>query len=58
MNGTRLGLYQMGTNHGLTKTKDGKVAPIGSIIVASTAGGIGAIVGSPLFLVRFSVKMS
>jgi len=51
MNGTRLGLYQLGANNGLTKNKDGTVAPVGSMMTASLSGALGATIGSPFFLV-------
>jgi solute carrier family 25 protein 34/35 len=52
MNGTRLGLYHLGDENGLTKKKNGDVAMIGSMVTASCAGAISGVISSPLFLVK------
>jgi len=52
MNGTRLGTYQIIVNCGLTKDEDGKTSFLKSIPAGAFAGMVGAVVGSPLYLVK------
>lgn len=52
MNGTRLGTYQILVNCGLTKDNEGKTSFIRSIPAGAFAGMVGAVVGSPLYLVK------
>jgi len=56
MNGTRLGLYQMGKNYGLTSKENGDVSMLASVGVASCTGAIGATIGSPWFLVKTQLQ--
>ncbi|CAL8142757.1 unnamed protein product [Orchesella dallaii] len=52
VNGTRLGLYQLGDELGLTRNKDGKTNLLCSAIVASTTGMVGGVLSSPFFLIK------
>jgi len=52
MNGTRLGVFQMLVNIGLTTDKDGSANILRSIPCGAFAGAVGALVGSPLYLVK------
>ncbi len=51
MNGARLGTYQLAEKQGLTRRKDGTVSGVGSLVGGALCGTIGAIVGSPFYLV-------
>ena len=51
MNGVRLGSFQIMTNLGLLKGKDGSYSFVKNIIGGATAGCVGAIVGSPFYMV-------
>jgi len=51
MNGTRLGLYHLGDEHGFTKNAKGEVAMLKSMVTASFCGAVSGVVSSPLFLV-------
>lgn len=51
MNGTRLGAYHIMEDLHLTKSKDGSVNVVKSIVAGAAAGCVGAFVGSPLYLV-------
>ena len=51
MNGMRLGAYQCMVNLGLTKDSDGRVSVPRSILAGASAGGFGAILGSPVYMV-------
>ncbi|XP_059151378.1 solute carrier family 25 member 35-like isoform X2 [Physella acuta] len=52
MNGTRLGAYQVQVNMGLTKNSNGQHSFLRSVAAGAFAGCIGAIVGSPLYMVK------
>ncbi|KAH9498438.1 hypothetical protein Btru_008254 [Bulinus truncatus] len=52
MNGTRLGTYQIQANLGLTKDKNGNHSFPRSVIAGALAGCVGAIVGSPFYMVK------
>ncbi|CAH1773071.1 unnamed protein product [Owenia fusiformis] len=52
MNGWRLGAYQCFDNFGFTKDKSGTVSIPKSIVAGATAGGIGAVVGSPVYMIK------
>jgi len=53
MNGTRLGTYQLAENHGLIRRKNGDgVNPLASLLMGAFSGAVGAVVGSPLYLVK------
>ncbi|ODM97434.1 Solute carrier family 25 member 35 [Orchesella cincta] len=56
MNGTRLGLYHLGSEMGLTRNKDGHTNVLRSALVASAAGIVAGVVGSPLFLVKTQLQ--
>ena len=51
MNGFRLGSYQMAVNAGLTKDTDGRVTLPRSVVAGACAGTIGAVAGSPFYMV-------
>jgi len=53
MNGTRLGTYNLLEKKGWTRNKDGRVNHFGSAIAGCCCGTLGAIVGSPFYLVCF-----
>ncbi|BFZ17919.1 hypothetical protein BsWGS_20958 [Bradybaena similaris] len=52
MNGTRLGAYQVQVNLGLTKDKSGNHSFVRSVAAGAFAGCIGALIGSPFYLVK------
>lgn len=54
MNGVRLGTFQAFDNMGFTRNRDGHVSFSKSVCVGAVAGCIGAIVGSPFYMVRRS----
>ena len=51
MNGCRLGAYQSFINFGWTKDSQGNHSLPRSIIAGAVAGSIGAVVGSPFYMV-------
>ena len=51
MNGIRLGTYQILTNIGMTKDSRGKPSVVRNVIAGGIAGGMGAFVGSPMYMV-------
>ncbi|CAC5418828.1 SLC25A34_35 [Mytilus coruscus] len=56
MNGMRLGSYQIMTNLGLLNGSDGKVSFLKSILGGASAGCVGAIVGSPFYMVKHNFE--
>lgn len=52
MNGVRLGSFQIMTNLGLLKGKDDSVSLFRTILAGGSAGCVGAIVGSPFYMVK------
>lgn len=55
MNGVRLGVYQTLINWGFTKKlgkKDGQISTVRSVVAGAFAGCMGAIVGSPMYMVK------
>ncbi|XP_070560979.1 solute carrier family 25 member 35-like [Ptychodera flava] len=52
MNGTRLGTFQCLVNFGLVKDKDGNVIYWRSVVAGAFAGSAGAVVGSPMYLIK------
>lgn len=56
LNGTRLGLFQLAEDHGLTKNEDGSLSAPKTMLVSSVAGSIGAFLGSPFFLVKTQIQ--
>ncbi|KAI8797101.1 solute carrier family 25 member 35 isoform X1 [Biomphalaria glabrata] len=52
MNGTRLGTYQIQDNLGLTKDENGNHSFPRSVIAGALAGCVGAVVGSPFYMVK------
>ncbi|XP_052082588.1 solute carrier family 25 member 35-like [Mytilus californianus] len=56
MNGMRLGSYQIMTNLGLLNGSDGKVSFLKSILGGASAGCVGAIVGSPFYMVKTQLQ--
>ncbi|OWF37171.1 Solute carrier family 25 member 35 [Mizuhopecten yessoensis] len=52
MNGFRLGTYQVITNNGLTKDKNGDVVIYKSIGAGAFSGCVGAFMGSPFYMVK------
>lgn len=60
MNGARLGTYQMAEKQGWTRRKSAEgvdsVDPLKSLIAGAVSGVIGAVVGSPFYLViKYSI---
>ncbi|KAK3098844.1 hypothetical protein FSP39_023618 [Pinctada imbricata] len=56
MNGFRLGSYQMAVRSGLTKDKDGKVSLLLSIVYGAMSGSLGALTGSPFYMVKVHLQ--
>ena len=56
MNGVRLGTFQAFDNMGFTRNRDGHVSFYKSVCVGALAGCIGAIVGSPFYMVSIYFK--
>lgn len=55
MNGARLGFYQMVEKRGWTRKKNGDgVDPLKALGAGATSGVIGAVIGSPFYLVRYA----
>lgn len=52
MNGIRLGAYRFAELHGWTADENGKTTLSRSVVFGALAGIMGAVAGSPLFLVR------
>lgn len=52
MNGVRLGVYQTLINFGLTKNSQGNVSVWRSALAAALSGSLGALAGSPLYMVN------
>ncbi|XP_063232910.1 solute carrier family 25 member 35-like isoform X2 [Bacillus rossius redtenbacheri] len=52
LNGTRLGMYQVADNKGLTRNEAGRVSVPKSALTGAVAGCFGAFVGSPFYLVK------
>lgn len=52
MNGCRLGSYQWFENLGFTKDNQGKQSVYRCVFAGALAGCIGAVVGSPFYMVR------
>ena len=52
MNGARLGTYQCMINMGLTKNEDGSVSFGRSVFAGALSGCVGAVFGSPIYMVR------
>ncbi|XP_077449223.1 solute carrier family 25 member 35 [Stigmatopora argus] len=51
MNGVRLGSYAVIESSGYIHT-DGRVSPLKTIVAGATAGVVGAVMGSPVYLVK------
>ena len=51
LNGTRLGSYNLAKRYELTINKDGDTNVIKTALVSGIAGCVGAVIGSPLYLV-------
>lgn len=56
LNGTRLGLFQLAEDHGLTRNEDGTLSAPKTMLVSSAAGSVGAFLGSPFFLVKTQIQ--
>jgi hypothetical protein len=54
-NAARLGLYQGAAARGYTKNPDGSVSSLKTLGIATLSGGVGGVVCSPFFLVRYFV---
>lgn len=52
VNGTRLGIYQHADNFGLLRNDNNETLMLNSIIAGGICGGIGALAGSPLLLIK------
>lgn len=55
-NSTRLGIYQWLTNRGYLTDRKGKTIFYKSALASAFAGGAGAFVGSPLFLIKTQIQ--
>lgn len=59
MNGARLGTYQIAEKQGWTSRKNGQgVDPLKSLTAGALSGVIGAMLGSPFYLVRTKIRLS
>lgn len=56
LNGTRLGLFQLAQDHGLTANEDGSLSAPKTMLISSCAGSIGAFLGSPFFLIKTQIQ--
>ena len=52
LNGTRLGSYNIAKRYELTLNANGETNILRTALVSGVAGCVGAVVGSPLYLVR------
>lgn len=57
MNGVRLGLYSRLETRGLTRDRGGRVSLTRSIAAGALAGALGAVVGSPAYLVKTHLQV-
>lgn len=51
LNGTRLGSYNLAKRYELTLNSDGETNVVRTALVSGIAGCVGAVIGSPLYLV-------
>jgi len=58
MNGLRLGTYATMETRGWVKDKEGKVSTARTVVCSALAGVVGALVGSPVFLVKTQLQTS
>ncbi|XP_011497490.1 PREDICTED: solute carrier family 25 member 35-like isoform X1 [Ceratosolen solmsi marchali] len=56
LNGTRLGSYNLAKRYQLTLNDDGETNILRTVLVSGVAGSIGAIIGSPLYLVKTQLQ--
>ncbi|ELT95862.1 hypothetical protein CAPTEDRAFT_174650 [Capitella teleta] len=56
MNGFRLGAYQVFSNLGWNKDKDGKVSFVRSVFMGAASGCVGAACGSPFYMVKTQLQ--
>jgi len=56
MNGTRFGLYQKIIDSGVICNEDGSMSSIGVIMAGSSVGILGALIGSPFYLVKTQLQ--
>lgn len=56
MNGVRLGTFQAFDNMGFTRDRDGHVSFYKSVCIGAFAGCVGAIVGSPFYMVKTQLQ--
>ncbi|KAF2880643.1 hypothetical protein ILUMI_25537 [Ignelater luminosus] len=52
LNGARLGSYQILSDNGFTKDKNGEIVFYKAVIVGGVCGVLGGVIGSPFFLVK------
>jgi len=58
MNGLRLGTYATMETRGWVKSSEGEVSVARTVLCSATAGVVGAVVGSPVFLVKTQIQTS
>jgi len=58
MNGLRLGTYASMETHGWVKDDNGEVSLVRTVACSAMAGVVGAVVGSPVFLVKTQLQTS
>lgn len=56
LNGTRLGSYNLAKRYELTLNANGETNVLRTALVAGVSGCAGAVIGSPLYLVRITFK--
>ncbi|XP_016844708.1 brain mitochondrial carrier protein 1-like [Nasonia vitripennis] len=56
LNGTRLGSYNLAKRYGLTLNANGETNVVKTVLVSGIAGSVGAIIGSPLYLVKTQLQ--
>ncbi|XP_034935957.1 solute carrier family 25 member 35-like [Chelonus insularis] len=56
LNGIRLGSYNFAKNYGLTLNDDGQTNVIKTILISGIAGCVGAVAGSPFYLVKTQIQ--
>lgn len=58
MNGLRLGTFASMETHGWVKDSSGGVSMARTVVCSAVAGAVGAVVGSPVFLVKTQIQTS
>lgn len=55
LNGIRLGSYKISRTYGITVNEDGQTNIVSTALVSGLAGCVGAVLGSPFYLVSYLV---